>query len=110
MADVAVTPSVLHSGASLLGALVVFYGPDLGPWIAVFILDVFVTPEVITPASGSLSILRYNQADLIPSIGPSRLEEIRNNLANFFVDSSIDEAGKNGLRSTNNSGRILQLG
>lgn len=37
MTDVAVTPSVLHSGASLLGVLVVFYGPDLGPWLAVLI-------------------------------------------------------------------------
>lgn len=37
MVDPTATPTVLHSGASLLGALVVFYGPDLGPWIAVLI-------------------------------------------------------------------------
>ncbi len=38
MTDVAVTPvTVLHGGASLLGALVVYFGPQLGPWIAVLI-------------------------------------------------------------------------
>lgn len=38
MTDIAVTPTtVLHGGASLLGALVVYFGPILGPWIAVLV-------------------------------------------------------------------------
>lgn len=42
MADIAVTPTtVLHGGASLLGALVVYFGPTLGPWIAVLVAALF---------------------------------------------------------------------
>jgi hypothetical protein len=41
MPDVAATPTtVLHGGASLIGALVVYFGPQLGPWIAVFVAAV----------------------------------------------------------------------
>ena len=40
MADVAVTPTALHGGASLLGALVIYFGPELGPWIAVLVASI----------------------------------------------------------------------
>ena len=41
MTDVAATPiTVLHGGASLLGALIIYFGPELGPWAAVLIASV----------------------------------------------------------------------